>query len=330
MSYISVRKKIKHPELKKNKLGLTIRDYDGVPSTLCGGCGHDSISAAISQAVFELALPPHRIMKFSGIGCSSKTPAYFLGAAHGFNGVHGRMPALATGAHAALRELPIIGISGDGDSLSIGMGQLVHAIRRQVQMSYIIANNGVFGLTKGQFSASADKGSLLKDGTLNPYHSIDPVLLAIMLGASFVARSFSADKEELVPLIKMSLQHKGFALLDVISPCVAFNNHKESTKSYNYVRSHSIKQITLNDGTQVALQNKDPQLYKLNDPEAAYHAVASHHKRGIILTGLLFQSDHLSMHEALGTREEPSLAHLPYESLNLNSERLKTILKAYK
>src|SRR6202522_1712531 len=207
-------------------------------STLCAGCGHDSITAAIIRACWELSLAPHMIAKMSGIGCSSKTPTYFVSGAHGFNSAHGRMAAIATGAAAANRELTYIGISGDGDSLSIGMGQLAHAIRRNVKMLYVIENNGVYGLTKGQFSASADVGSKSKRGEANRMSPIDPVLLGLSLGATFVARSFSGDKEQLVPILKAGLAHRGFAIVDVISPCVTFNDHNGSTKSYLHTRQH--------------------------------------------------------------------------------------------
>src|SRR6516162_8304693 len=227
-----------HPHLRPNALGLTVRDYEGAMSTLCAGCGHDSVTAAIVRAFYERATPPHMIAKLSGIGCSSKTPTYFVSGAHGFNSAHGRMPSIATGANAANRELTYIGISGDGDSLSIGIGQLVHAIRRNVDMLYIIENNGVYGLTKGQFSASADIGTKAKKGDVNSSPPIDPVLLALTLGATCVARSFSGDKAQLVPLIQAGLRHNGFALIDVLSPCVTFNDHEGSTKSYTFTREH--------------------------------------------------------------------------------------------
>src|SRR3954468_7251924 len=207
---------IVHPSARANKLGLTMRDYEGSMSTLCAGCGHDSVTAGIVRAFFELNTPPHAIAKLSGIGCSSKTPTYFVSGAHGFNSAHGRMPAIATGANAANRTLTYIGISGDGDSLSIGLGQLSHAIRRNLNMLYVIENNGVYGLTKGQFSASADVGTKSKKGEANTYAPIDPALYAMSLGATFVARSFSGDKRQLVPLLKAGLRHKGFALIDVI------------------------------------------------------------------------------------------------------------------
>src|SRR5690606_24853013 len=236
----SIRKPgVRHPALPKNSLGLTKRDYEGAMSTLCAGCGHDSVTAAIVQAFWELEVEPYRVAKLSGIGCSSKTPTYFLREAHGFNSVHGRMPSMATGANAANRDLIYIGISGDGDSLSIGLGQLWHAIRRNVNLLYVLENNGVYGLTKGQFSASADVGSKSKRGVPNVQRPIDPVLLALTLGATFVARGFSGNKEHLVPLLKAGIAHDGFALLDVISPCVTFNDHTGSTKSYRYTRDHA-------------------------------------------------------------------------------------------
>src|SRR3954471_924491 len=230
-----------HPSLKRNDLGLTVRDYEGAMSTLCAGCGHDSITAAIIRSLWELSTPPHRLAKLSGIGCSSKTPTYFVSGAHGFNSAHGRMPAIATGASAANRELTYIGVSGDGDSLSIGLGHLCHAIRRNLKMLYVIENNGVYGLTKGQFSASSDVGSKSKKGEANKLSPIDPVALALSLGATFVARSFSGDKQQLVPILKAAIAHRGFALVDVISPCVTFNDHEGSTKSYLYTRKHSLE-----------------------------------------------------------------------------------------
>lgn len=237
MSY--TRPTFRHPEQMKNEKGYHRQDYEGAISTLCAGCGHDSISTAIVQACFEMAVEPHRVAKLSGIGCSSKTPAYFLGKSHGFNTVHGRMPSIATGANMANRDLLYIGVSGDGDTASIGMGQFAHALRRNLNMNYIVMNNGCYGLTKGQDSATADKGSAGKKGKENPFESIDLCELAIELGASFVARSFSGDKQQLVPLLKAAISHNGLAFLDVISPCVTFNNTPTSTKSYQYVREHS-------------------------------------------------------------------------------------------
>ena len=238
MTYIN-KPILHHPTLQKNKVGYTRRDYEGRISTLCAGCGHDSISAAIVQACWEMDVEPHRVAKLSGIGCSSKTPDYFLGASHGFNTVHGRMPSVLTGANLANRDLLYLGVSGDGDSASIGLGQFANAMRRNVRMAYIVENNGVYGLTKGQFSATADRGSKSKKGVVNNDSPVDLVGLALQLGATYVARSFSGDKEQLVPLIKGAIGHGGAAFIDVISPCVTFNNHGGSTKSYDYVRQHN-------------------------------------------------------------------------------------------
>lgn len=238
MTYLA-KPKLHHPALPKNEVGYTRRDYEGAISTLCAGCGHDSISAAIVQACFELSIEPHRVAKLSGIGCSSKAPTYFLGNSHGFNTVHGRMPSVVTGANLANRDLIYMGVSGDGDSASIGLGQFAHIMRRGVNMTYIVMNNGVYGLTKGQFSATADKGSVAKKGAVNNDAGIDLASMAIVMGATFVARSFSGDKAQLVPLIKAAITHPGAAILDVVSPCVAFNNHAGSTKSYDFVREHN-------------------------------------------------------------------------------------------
>src|SRR6187401_3649251 len=242
MTYIA-KPKVHHPALQRNEIGLTRRDYEGSITTLCAGCGHDSITAAIIQAFWELAIEPHKVAKLSGIGCSSKTPAYFLREAHGFNGVHGRMPALVAGANAANRDVIYIGVSGDGDSLSIGLGQLCHAIRRNVNVLYVLENNGVYGLTKVQFSASADPGSTSKRGEANTMDAIDGSLLAPTLGATFVARSISGDKAQLVPILKAGVSHKGFAFIDVISPCVTFNDHEGSTKSYAYTREKNVEVV---------------------------------------------------------------------------------------
>src|SRR6201998_3162607 len=238
MTYIA-KPKFHHPALKKNELGFTHRDYEGKISTLAPGCGHDSTPASIIEACFELSIEPHRVAKISGIGCSSKTPDYFLGNSHGFNSVHGRMPSVLTGANLANRDLIYMGVSGDGDSASIGMGQFVHSIRRGVNMTYIVENNGVYGLTKGQFSATADRGSEREQGVVNNDNSIDLAAMALQLGASFVGRSFSGDKAQLVPLIKAAIEHRGAAFIDCISPCVSFNNHAGSTKSFDYVREHN-------------------------------------------------------------------------------------------
>src|SRR6201993_1654048 len=309
MTYV-VKPKFHHPELPKNKLGYTHRDYEGKISTLCAGCGHDSITASIIEACFELSIEPHRVAKISGIGCSSKTTDYFLGNSHGFNSVHGRMPSVLTGANLANRDLIYMGVSGDGDSASIGMGQFVHAIRRGVNMVYIVENNGVYGLTKGQFSATADRGSKSKKGVVNADSAIDMVAMALQLGASFVARSFSGDKNQLVPVIKAAIEHKGAAFIDVISPCVAFNNHAGSTKSYDYVREHneavnrldfitgrapieidyepgSVELVMQHDGSTLALRKLDAD-YDVHDRLAAMNFLQQHAAKGQIVTGLLY------------------------------------------
>ncbi len=265
-------------------------------STLCAGCGHDSITAAIVHACFELALPPHRVAKLSGIGCSSKTPTYMLGQSHGFNSVHGRMPSVLTGANLANRDLIYIGVSGDGDTASIGLGQFAHAMRRGVNMVYIVENNGVYGLTKGQFSATADRGSKSKKGVGATDEPIDLVALAIELGAAFVARSFSGDKAQLVPLIKAAFEHAGAAFIDVISPCVTFNNHEGSTKSYDYVREHNIAMNALD-----FITGKDP--IEIDYAEGAGQAVTMHDGTTIDLRKLDATHDVTDRAAALTTLE---------------------------
>lgn len=339
---------VRHPGLAKNAAGLTRRDYEGAMSTLCAGCGHDSVTAALVQACFELEVEPHRVAKLSGIGCSSKTTAYFLNGAHGFNSVHGRMPAIATGVSAANRALTLIGVSGDGDSLSIGLGQLSHAIRRNVNMLYVLENNGVYGLTKGQFSASADVGSKAKRGEANRQKPIDPVLLALTLGASFVARSFSGDKEQLVPILMAALRHQGFAFVDVISPCVTFNDHEGSTKSYASTREryHDLapvdfvplrseirveitdggaREVRMHDGSVVRFR-KLPADYDPTDRDAAYATVKRLQAEGEVVTGLLFvEEDADDMHALNGTVERP-LYDYPYEQLCPGSAELEALM----
>lgn len=309
MTYLA-KPKLHHPSLTCNALGFTRRDYEGAVSTLCAGCGHDSISAAIIQACWEMDIAPHRVAKLSGIGCSSKTPTYFLGQSHGFNTVHGRMPSVLTGANLANRELIYLGVSGDGDSASIGIGQFVHAIRRAVNMTYIVENNGVYGLTKGQFSATADQGSVSKKGVANTDNPLDLVTMALQLGATYVARSFSGDKQQLVPLIKGALAHRGAAFLDVISPCVAFNNHPGSTKSYQYVREHNeamnrmdvilprseivahyaegeLLEVAQHDGSVLRLRKLDAD-YDPRNRIIAMNLLQQHHAQGEVATGLLY------------------------------------------
>ncbi len=327
MTFVA-KPRVHHPSLALNEIGLTRRDYEGSVSTLCAGCGHDSVSAAIVQACSELALAPHRFAKVSGIGCSSKTPSYFLDKSHGLNSVHGRMPSVATGANLANRDIITIGVSGDGDSASIGLGQFAHIVRRRINMLYIVDNNGTYGLTKGQFSATNDLGSTSKKGVPNLYEPIDLVSMALQLGATYVGRSFSGDKAQLVPLIKGALVHKGFAFLDVISPCVAFNNHSGSTKSYDHVRGFSgavigadligaTEEITADyePGSRVDVKMPDGSTLRLNklaadydplDRIAALVHVAKQSAEGQVVTGLLYvDPDADNCHDILRTTQTP-------------------------
>jgi 2-oxoglutarate ferredoxin oxidoreductase subunit beta len=350
MSFIN-KPKVRHPDLPKNELGLTRRDYEGAMSTLCAGCGHDSVTSSITQAIWELGLRPEQLAKLSGIGCSSKTTAYFASGAHGFNGVHGRMPSVAAGANAANRDLHYIGVSGDGDSLSIGFGQFAHSIRRNVNMLYICENNGVYGLTKGQFSASADIGTKSKKGEENLQAPVDPCLAALSLGGTFIARSFSGDREQLVPLIKAGLMHKGFAMIDVISPCVTFNDHEGSTKSYTYTREHyqeavhadyvplrqeikasyaegDVLPVQMHDGGTMLLRKLD----KSYDPThrgKAFEFLRSRLRAGEHVTGLIFVAESTrDMHDMIGTSNVP-LNQVPYEKLHPGAAGLAKILKRY-
>ena len=327
MTYIA-KPRLHHPTLAKNQVGYTRRDYEGKISTLCAGCGHDSISAAIIQACWELDVEPHRLAKLSGIGCSSKTPDYFLGNSHGFNSVHGRMPSVATGANLANRDLIYMGVSGDGDSASIGIGQFAHCMRRGVNLVYIVENNGVYGLTKGQFSATADRGSKSKRGVANNDEPLDMIGMALLLGATYVGRSFSGDKKQLVPLIKGAIEHKGAAFIDVISPCVAFNNHAGSTKSYEYVRAHNeavnrldfiegreeitadyaageVISVTQHDGSVLRLRKLAAD-YDPTDRVRVMNYLQERGAKGEVVTGLLYvQPDSSDLHENLNTVEAP-------------------------
>ena len=327
MTYLA-KPRLHHPTLPKNALGFTRRDYEGRVSTLCAGCGHDSISAALIQACWELDIEPHRVAKLSGIGCSSKTPDYFLGNSHGFNTVHGRMPSVATGANLANRELLYLGVSGDGDSASIGLGQFAHAMRRGVNLTYIVENNGVYGLTKGQFSATADQGSKSKKGVINSDSPVDLVAMALQLGATYVGRGFSGNKAQLVPLIKGAMAHGGAAFIDVISPCVAFNNHPGSTKSYDYVREHNEavsridfitprSEITVEaaPGEVVDVRQHDGSLLRLRslhsdydptDRYAAMNYMQRHQALGEVVTGLLYVDPLAAdLHTSLNTTATP-------------------------
>ena len=349
----SIRKPaVVHPSLAKNALGLSIRDYEGSMSTLCAGCGHDSVTAAIVRAFFDLDIAPHQVAKLSGIGCSSKTPTYFVSGAHGFNSAHGRMPAIATGANAANRELIYIGVSGDGDSLSIGLGQLCHAIRRNLKMLYVIENNGVYGLTKGQFSASSDVGSKSKRGEPNAQRPIDAAMLGLTLGATFIARSFSGDKEQLVPILKAGLRHRGFALVDVISPCVTFNDHEGSTKSYSQTRQRNLRvlqadfvppaeeisvsypegttlAVALHDGSTVRF-SKVPSDYDPRDRGAVLRYLYDRQSAGVVPTGLLFVDENLAdMHEMSATVATP-LSKLAHQDLCPGAHALDDIMESFR
>jgi 2-oxoglutarate/2-oxoacid ferredoxin oxidoreductase subunit beta len=323
-----IRPKFAHPRLPLNDLGYTRKEYEGSLSTLCAGCGHDSISASIVDACFELNIEPHRVAKLSGIGCSSKTPAYFLSNSHGFNTVHGRMPSVSTGANLANRSMIYLGVSGDGDTASIGMGQFAHVVRRNLNMTYIVMNNGCYGLTKGQDSATADHGSISKAGVMNTFEGIDLCAMAIELGATFVAQSFSGDKAQLTPLIKAALAHSGFSLINVISPCVTFNNNPGSTKSYDYVREHNealssldfvpvreeiltdydhskIKMVPMHDGSMIKLSKISPE-WDPQDKLSIITAIQKAKQKDEILTGLLYiDSESIELNELLNTTNTP-------------------------
>src|SRR5438477_5122144 len=295
---------------KENRLGLKATDYSGGKSTLCAGCGHDAISNQIIRAFYEMNVDPVGVAKFSGIGCSSKTPAYFLGRAHGFNAVHGRMPAVATGAILANHKLISIGVSGDGDTASIGLGQFMHLVRRNLPMIYIIENNGVYGLTKGQFSATADEGSKLKSGVINDLPPMDLCALAVELGCGYVARGFAGDPKQMINILKGAIAHDGTSVIDVISPCVTFNNHEGSTKGYTWAKEHqellhqigfvpeyeqieidydpgTIKEVTMHDGSRILLKKLEEDY----DPSDTVQALQRLHKAvesGAMLTGLVY------------------------------------------
>lgn len=297
-------------EAPKNRIGLTLADYKGAPSTLCDGCGHDAITSQIIKACYDLGIEPHMVAKMSGIGCSSKTPAYFLSRSHGFNAVHGRMPSVATGVNMANKDLSILAVSGDGDTASIGLGQFCHVVRRNIAMVYIVENNGVYGLTKGQFSATSDLGSKSKSGVINELPPIDLCSLAIELGCGFVARSFAGDPKQLVTLLKAAMSHKGTAVLDVISPCVTFNNHEGSTKSYKYAKEAeiplqdigfipffeqisvdyepgSVQEVEMHDGSKITLKKIDRD-HNPTDRLAAINLIKRAAQDKQFLTGLLY------------------------------------------
>ncbi len=332
---------------KTNLIGLSVADYRGAPSTLCAGCGHDAITSQIVKAFYAMGINPYHVAKLSGIGCSSKTPAYFLSKSHGFNSVHGRMPAIATGASLANRQLLSIGVSGDGDTASIGLGQFCHLIRRNIPLIYIIENNGVYGLTKGQFSATADRGSKLKTGVVNELPPIDCCALAIELGCSYVARSFAGDPKQVVALLEGAISHNGTALLDIISPCVTFNNHPGSTKSYPWAKEHEellheidfvpyfqqieqveykgddqIAVVEMHDGSHLRLRKANRDFNPMNKVEAL-NMLRDHREKGDFLTGLIYIDPTTeNFIDQLNLGEQP-LCHLPHEKLRPGPEALE-------
>jgi 2-oxoglutarate ferredoxin oxidoreductase subunit beta len=334
---------------KENRVGLKAADYSGGKSTLCAGCGHDAISNQIIRAFYEMSVKPEKVAKFSGIGCSSKTPAYFLGRAHGFNAVHGRMPAIATGSILANHKILGIGVSGDGDTASIGLGQFMHMVRRNIPIIYIIENNGVYGLTKGQFSATADEGSKLKTGVINDLPPMDLCALAVELGCGFVARGYAGDPKQMINMLKAAIAHDGTAVLDVISPCVTFNNHDGSTKGYTYSKEHDellhqigfvqsyeqieidyeageVREVTMHDGSRIILKKLEEDY----DPSNAVQALQRLHKavdEGQMLTGLVYlRPEKPSFITHLNLVDEP-LASLPIERTRPSREALEKIMK---
>lgn len=338
------------PQVKSNRIGLTVLDYRGGKTTLCAGCGHNAISERIIDAFFDMGIQPERVAKMSGIGCSSKTPAYFMGRSHSFNSVHGRMPAVSTGAALANHKLMVIGVSGDGDTASIGMGQFVHLMRRNLPMIYIIENNGVYGLTKGQFSATADPGSKLKTGVINELPAIDTCSLAIQLGATFVGRSFSGDKKQLHSMLKAAIAHRGTVLLDVISPCVTFNDHEGSTKSYKYMKDHeeplhdvnfvpsfeditidydpgTTADITMHDGSHLRLTKLEED-YDPTDRVGAATRLLQANDRGEVLTGVFYvNTEKPGFTELLNLVDEP-LATLPTEKVRPSKSVLDEVMES--
>jgi 2-oxoglutarate ferredoxin oxidoreductase subunit beta len=325
--------------VRENQLGLKRNDYKGRPSTLCQGCGHNSISNQIIAVAYEMGLNQHQIIKLSGIGCSSKSPAYFLGRSHGFNALHGRMPSIATGATTANRDLIAVGVSGDGDTGSIGLGQFKHMIRRNVPIVYIVENNGVYGLTKGQFSATADMGQQLKYAGINELPPIDICMEALIDNASFVARSFAGDPTQVRELLKAALSHKGTAVLDIISPCVTFNNHETSSKSYPYGKVHQeplqdityiptfdpiiidvmepgqVQAVEMHDGSHVMLKKLDPSQHDPTNRLAAIQLLEEARLNNHFITGLIYVDEHRQSLPEISHLVEDSLAHLPNETL---------------
>jgi 2-oxoglutarate ferredoxin oxidoreductase subunit beta len=337
------------PAPKTNRIGLAVLDYRGGKTTLCAGCGHNAISERIIDAMYEMGVPPERVIKPSGIGCSSKSPAYFMGRSHSFNAVHGRMPSVATGAVLANRHLIALGVSGDGDTASIGVGQFIHLMRRNLPIIYIIEDNGVYGLTKGQFSATADMGSTLKTGVINDLPPIDTCAMAITLGATFVGRSFSGDKKQLHAMMKAAIAHKGTVMLDVVSPCVTFNDHEGSTKSYKYMKDHEEQlqevsfvpafediaidydpgttiDVTMHDGSHLRLRKLEEEY----DPTNRIRAITrlnEAHEKGEVLTGVFYvNSKTPTFVDLLNMTEEP-LATLPESAVRPSREVLEQVME---
>ncbi len=344
--------KTEAPVSGKNKLNLARADYSGAKSTLCSGCGHDSITNNLISALYQSSINPYKVAKMSGIGCSSKTTAYFLSKSHGFNSLHGRMAPVATGAKAVNPELTMIGVSGDGDTASIGLGGFCHMVRRNVPMVYIIENNGVYGLTKGQFSATADVGSTLKTGQTNQFQSIDLCALAIELGCTFVARSFSGDAKQLVPLIRSALQHPGTAVIDIISPCITFANHTGSTKSYDMVKELNVplqelgyisptpeiavdynegetKTIEMHDGSLLTLKKLDSRAHDVTDAKQALGLLFETRQNNEFLTGLFYYQDSKkNLVDQLALSPTP-LAHFTEKELLPSEQQLRECLKEF-
>ena len=337
------------PSPKTNHIGLTVIDYRGGKTTLCAGCGHNAISERVIDAAYEMGVQPENLVKLSGIGCSSKSPAYFVSRAHGFNAVHGRMPSVASGVALANHKVMLLGVSGDGDTASIGIGQFVHLMRRNLPIIYIIEDNGVYGLTKGQFSATADVGAKLKTGVINDLPPIDTCALAIQLGATFVARSFSGDKRQLLTLLKAALAHRGTVMLDVVSPCVTFNDHEGSTKSYKYLKDHdepvqeigfvpsfenidvdydpgTTATVRMHDGSELRLRKLDRD-YDATSKTAALQVMAEAHEKGEVLTGGFYVNTYTpSFTELLHLSDEP-LSRLPESVVRPSRQVLDQIMK---
>jgi 2-oxoglutarate ferredoxin oxidoreductase subunit beta len=334
---------------KTNHIGLAVLDYKGGRTTLCAGCGHNAISERIIDAMYEMGVQPERVAKLSGIGCSSKSPAYFMGRAHSFNAVHGRMPSVATGAMLANRNLLALGVSGDGDTASIGLGQFVHLMRRNLPIIYIIEDNGVYGLTKGQFSATADVGSKLKTGVINELPPIDTCSLAISMGATFVGRSFSGDKRQLLSMLKAAISHKGTVMLDVVSPCVTFNDHEGSTKSYKYMKDHeeplqeidfvpafediaveydpgTTVEVTMHDGSRLRLRKLE-EAYDATNRAYALNRLNEAHAKGDVLTGVFYVNPQApNFLDMLNMTDQP-LATLPESVVRPGREVLEQVME---